>query len=345
MMKENDDYFGELEGGRRRYQCRVRQCIGRARSSGKRCRLCVGRTAANQGAYLCWRHRTGSGQEEQIARVNTSSRRIRRSIRRFQQRRHRNEANAMHAEETAQRRQMQDEIRRSNEAVAMLAEETAQRRQSTPRRSRRVKRPAKYNEEKDSDEETHRRTRDKQGRVPTTAWFRNESNWERNGNVISLRKTDGTFEIHTYIGQSSIPNAGRGLFAARSLAKGTHIGAYTGRQLGIRADYVTETELSAITNSNDKILGIEVAIKPETWTQKAFRRWQKDNDRPPEGARRRTLVDGQESKTGYIQYANHAPMDTPQNNAICGRTGLLVASRRTAKDEEILWDYGTEYWT
>lgn len=87
LLKSKNTMYNQknLEGGR---QCRVRQCHGRAKSSGRRCRLCIsqnlidGAPPPGSNKYICWRHRRSRDSADQRRRLSSSTHIIQRAARR-----------------------------------------------------------------------------------------------------------------------------------------------------------------------------------------------------------------------------------------------------------------------
>ena len=68
--------------------------------------------------------------------------------------------------------------------------------------------------------------------------FRTENRSIRGHQVFAVQKLHFNVWVDwVYVGQSTIPDGGRGIFAARNFKDGEFIGRYLGRVLGFRTDF------------------------------------------------------------------------------------------------------------
>lgn len=119
------------------------------------------------------------------------------------------------------------------------------------------------------------------------------------------------------IQQSSIPNAGKGVFTLKSHKRGTIIGKYVGRLIP-RADLakMTPQQINKIISFVD-------------------------------GTGREHLIDGQ-GCNHFSSFINHkwrrAQNPLGAANIATDNTGQLIALRDIAEGEELFMDYGVKYW-
>lgn len=114
--------------------------------------------------------------------------------------------------------------------------------------------------------------------------------------------------LWTYVKDSNLPNAGKGLFAARRFSPGDIIGKYTGVYLN--ANNVTNTTY----------------VLRARGTNRKFK-----------------YINGKNGTTGFVQYVNDALLEN-RNNCYFSEYGNLRAYRNILPNQELYVSYGNEYW-
>lgn len=118
--------------------------------------------------------------------------------------------------------------------------------------------------------------------------------------------------------------AGEGLFASAEIPKGTFVGEYTGRIV-----IVPQTEVRAISDSNDYLfaLGLMGPFERHGVLVQAF------IDARPAG--------------NHTRFANHAEEPNCASGSVLLDDGwhvFLATNRDVAAGEQLLYDYGANYW-
>jgi uncharacterized protein len=128
---------------------------------------------------------------------------------------------------------------------------------------------------------------------------------------------------YLYVSQSTIPNAGKGLFARRAFADGAVIGEYTGERLG----------LEALKNvATDKTYYIQTMEYYDSVKKKTI------------GAH---IIDGI-ALTNKMRWINDPRYYPELLNATMKQDGrgrvFVYATRLITANEEIFMSYGDDYW-
>ena len=164
------------------------------------------------------------------------------------------------------------------------------------------------------------------------------SNWDRVGNDISFR-TPGGWKAWLAVRPSQAPARdgwplGNGLFVGRlgGFEDDTAIAHYAGRQLGPHGT-VTDKQL----RKRDYAIRGDRTYKRSEWLPSC--KTAAENISASSGC---VVIDGERGAAGWAQMANHAPGDAA-NCYVDGDTGLLITRTRLERGDEILIDYGEEY--
>jgi|ERR1035437_1776920 SET domain-containing protein len=138
-----------------------------------------------------------------------------------------------------------------------------------------------------------------------------------------INENSKTIDNYLYLGKSTIPNAGKGLFTKKSIKKGETISEFLGRLITDEQCDIINDE-SVETGAADYFITLSSGEILDTYGFDCFAMFAND----AEGY--------QKTK----EFSNNSEIEESED----GRTITLVATKDISEGSEIFADYGKEYW-